>query len=243
MRRDVYSLREFYAGPLGRVARDVVAGKLAEAWGDARGLDVLGLGYATPWLDQFRPAARRVVAAMPAQQGAEVWPGGGRNVVTLAADAALPFANALFDRVLSIHALEESDDPVGLLNEARRVMAPAGRIVVAAAGRRGLWSRAEHTPFGHGRPFTRTQLEQLLREAELEPTAWSRALYTPPVALLARWPDLWEQAGALAWGPFAGLTMIEAVKRTFAPSAKAPVVHARPRPSGVLQPAPAMREP
>lgn len=243
MRRDVYTLRDFYAGPLGRRVREVVAGKLAEAWDDARGMDVLGLGYATPYLDPFRAEARRVVAAMPATQGAEVWPG-RYNAVALSDDGALPFVNALFDRVLLIHGVEESGDPLRLLNEARRVMAPSGRIVVVAAARRGLWSRAEHTPFGYGRPYTRTQLEQLLREAELEPTAWTRALFTPPVAWLAQWPEAWEQMGAVAWPPFAGLTLIEAVKRTFAPTAKAVVTRARIAPAGgVLQPRPAMREP
>ncbi len=244
MRRDVYTLRDFYASALGRTVRDVVAGKLTEAWGEARGLDVLGLGYATPWLHLFRPTARRVVAAMPAQQGAEVWPSETRNAVALAGEAALPFTNALFDRVLMVHALEESGDALAHLAEAHRVMAPSGRLVVVAAARRGMWSRAEHTPFGFGRPFTRGQLAQLLREAELEPTAWSRALFTPPVGWLARWPEFWEGTGAWAYPPFAGLTLIEAVKRTFAPTARAPaavrVKVARP---GVLQPAPALREP
>src|SRR5690606_41937945 len=41
------------------------------------------------------------------------------------------------------------------------------------------------TPFGHGRPFTRRQLEDLVRGAELEPLAWSQALYLPPWPLLA----------------------------------------------------------
>ena len=50
MRRDILTLRTFYAGPLGRAAIDMVERKLVEAWGDARGLDVLGVGYATPFL-------------------------------------------------------------------------------------------------------------------------------------------------------------------------------------------------
>ena len=51
MRQGVLELREFYATPLGRVAREMVSRKVAEAWGDARGLDLLALGYATPFLD------------------------------------------------------------------------------------------------------------------------------------------------------------------------------------------------
>lgn len=243
MRRDVLELREFYASPLGAAAREALGAKLAETWGDAAGLDVLGLGYATPWLEPLRPTARRTVAAMPAGQGVEVWPSDGRPLSALTEETSLPFMNALFDRILMIHALEEADDPGALLAEVWRVLAPNGRVVIAAASRRGVWSRAEHTPFGHGRPFTRGQLERLLREAELEPYAWSRALYVPPWPLFARWSEGWEQAGARAWPPFAGLILLEAVKRTFAVKPRAVPRRARVLlPVGVAAPQPT-REP
>lgn len=238
MRRDVYALRDFYASPLGARARALIARKLVEAWGDARDLDVLGLGFATPYLELFREKARRTVAAMPAGQGAEPWPADPRNAVALAGEASLPFVNALFDRVLVVHALEESESALALLDEARRVMAPSGRIIVATAARGGLWARAEHTPFGYGRPFTRRQLDELLREAELEPTAWVRTLYVPPSRLLSRWAEPWEQIGHAALQPFAGVILIEAVKRTFAPTARAPVTaRVRVPARGRLQPA------
>jgi SAM-dependent methyltransferase len=238
MRRDVLELRDFYAGPLGAAAREVLARKLEEAWGDARDLDVLGLGYATPWLEGVRATARRTVAAMPASQGVEVWPGEGRTLATLVEESTLPFMNALFDRVLIVHGLEESDDPVRMLQEVWRVLAPSGRVIIAAAARSGVWCRAEHTPFGHGRPFTRGQLERLVREAELEPFAWSRALYVPPMALFAGWAEGFEQTGSRLWPPFAGLILLEAVKQTFA--VKPQRVRQRLRvlaPAGVAQPA------
>src|SRR5205809_867178 len=115
MRRDVLELRRFYASDLGGAVRAMVARKLAEAWGDAHGQDVLALGYATPFVGPLRPVARRVVAAMPAQQGVELWPAGARNLAALVGEDSLPFKNALFDRILAVHAIEESPDPVGLL--------------------------------------------------------------------------------------------------------------------------------
>ncbi|WP_411286764.1 class I SAM-dependent methyltransferase [Phenylobacterium sp.] len=216
MRRDVLELRRFYASDLGRAARAMVGRKVLEAWGDAHGLDVLALGYATPFVWQLRPAARRVVAAMPAQQGVEVWPGDARNLATLTAEDALPFANALFDRILVVHGLEESPDPVAFLREVWRVLAPSGRVVVAVASRNGLWANTEKTPFGHGRPYSRGQLAELLREAELEPSGWTRALYVPPVNWMAGWAEGFEQAGSRLWPGFAGLVLMEAVKQTFA---------------------------
>ena len=235
MRRDVLELRQFYASDLGRAVRPMVERKLLEAWGDAHALDLLALGYATPFAGPFQATARRVVAAMPAQQGVEVWPAEGRNLATLTPEDSLPFPNALFDRILVVHGLEESADPVGFLREVWRVLAPSGRAIVTVASRNGLWANTESTPFGHGRPYSRSQLAELLREAELEPSGWTRALYVPPVGWMARWAEGFEQVGSRLWPGFAGLLLMEAVKQTFAVKPKGVRVAVR-RP--VLLPAP-----
>jgi len=66
---------------------------------------------------------------MPAQQGVEVWPvGGGGNLSCLVDEEALPFPNAMFDRVLVAHGLEEADDPVAFLREVWRVLAPSESV-------------------------------------------------------------------------------------------------------------------
>ena len=238
MRRDVLELRQFYASELGRAARAMVVRKVVEAWGDARGLDVLALGYATPFVGPLMGAARRVVAAMPAQQGVEVWPGGPKNLTTLVCEDGLPFPNALFDRILVVHGVEDSPDAVAFLREVWRVLAPSGRVVVAVTARNGLWANTEKTPYGHGRPYSRTQLGELLREAELEPSGWTRALYVPPLGWMAGWAEGFEQMGSRLWPGFAGLLLMEAVKQTFAVKPKglgARVRRARP----LLAPAPA----
>jgi SAM-dependent methyltransferase len=236
MRQGVTELREFYASAMGRAAREMVTRKVAETWGDASGLDVLALGYATPFLGDITGRARRTVAAMPAAQGVEAWPAGD-NLAFLADEVALPLPNALFDRILAVHALEESDSPLELLREAARVLAPSGRLIVAATARHGLWADAENSPFGHGRPFSRRQLERLVREAELEPVGWTRALYAPPLAWASRWAEGFEQAGALIWPAFAGLILMEAMKQTFAVHPRAHPARVRRRP--VFDPAPA----
>jgi hypothetical protein len=78
-----------------------------------------------------------------------------------------------------------------------------------------------------------------VREAELEPVAWSQALYMPPWAPLAGWADGFEQVGSRVWPGAAGLVLLEAVKRTFAVKARpvrAKLINPLP---GVLSPAPA----
>jgi SAM-dependent methyltransferase len=236
MRRDVTDLRNFYATPLGRAAWSMIGARVNEAWEDVRGLDVLGLGYATPFLEDFRARARRAVAAMPAAQGVEVWPTDGKVASCLASEAALPFRNAFFDRILMIHALEESENELACLIDACRVLAPAGRLIVVAANRRGGWSNAEATPFGHGRPFTRGQLERLVREAGLEPVAWSRALYAPPWPWAAPWAEGFEQAGAKLWPMWSGVILMEAVKQTFAVRPRGAGARVRAPVGGLLAP-------
>ena len=238
MRRDVLDLRQFYAGALGGAARAMVARKVAEAWGGLAGLDLLAFGYATPFLEPLAADARRAIAAMPAEQGVEAWPLGARNSSVLVDETALPFPNALFDRILAVHALEESDSPLAVLAELGRVLAPSGRLIVVATARHGLWANAESSPFGHGRPFSRRQLEALVREAELAPAGWTRALYAPPLDWAARWAEGFEQVGARLAPPLAGLILMEAQKQTLA--VRPIPVRARARvfaPSGALRPA------
>ncbi|MBA3999681.1 methyltransferase domain-containing protein [Brevundimonas sp.] len=216
MRRSVDDLKAFYGEPAGVLARRLVARRLEDAWGEAANCDVLGIGYCTPWLGAF-VGARRVVAAMPGGQGAERWPSVGRNRTLLVEDRGLPFAAGTFDRVLMMHALEEADHAQALMAEAVRVMAPAGRIILAVASRGGLWARSESTPFGHGRPFSRGQVEHLLREVQLEPLAWSQTLYVPPWKLLLGMADGFEQAGRMLFPAACGLILVEASRRTYAP--------------------------
>jgi SAM-dependent methyltransferase len=220
MRVDVLALQSFYASPLGAVARRMAGRRMVDAWGDLAGLDVLGFGYVTPWLDLWRPSARRVVACMPAAQGVERWPSAGPNAATIGDEDRLPFADALFDRIVCVHALEEAESPRPVLRELWRVLAPEGRILIVTANRRGLWARAEGTPFGHGRPYSRTQLAALLGEAMFQPVAWARALYVPPLdwQVTTGAAEAWEGTGERVWPAFGGLIMVEAVKRLYAGS-------------------------
>lgn len=222
MRVDVLALQRFYASPLGEAVRAAASRRLSALWPHADGQDVLGLGYPTPYLGGFRAGARRVVAMMPAEQGAEPWPAEGPVLTALSEEARLPFMDAVFDRVLMVHALEEATAPHGLLREVWRIMAPEGRLVVIAVNRWSLWAQSGATPFGHGRPYSRTQLATLLGDAMFEPIASSRALYAPPAAWtpFVRSADAFERVGEFLWPAQGGLVLMEAVKRLYATTAR-----------------------
>ncbi len=236
MRQGVLDLRAFYASPLGAVTRQMISRKVVEAWSSVDGLDLLVTGYATPFVGPWAAGARRAIAAMPSAQGVEPWPTGVGNRACLVDECALPLRNALFDRVLAVHALEESDNPRAMLREVWRVLAPSGRVILAVTARHGMWADADATPFGHGRPFSRRQLERLLGEADLAPVGWTRALYAPPIVWMSRWAEGFEQVGARLWPPFAGIILIEAIKTTFAVIPRGVKASAVARPA--FQPAP-----
>jgi SAM-dependent methyltransferase len=165
----------------------------------------------------------------------------GRNRTVLVEDRRLPFAAGSFDRILLVHALEEADDAQSLMLEAVRALAPAGRIILIAAARGGLWARGEATPFGHGRPFTRGQLERLVRGVGLEPTAWSQTLYVPPWGPLLPWADGFEQVGRRVAPGAAGVILLEATRQAYARVLPGGAVATVPVRTPALQPQPATR--
>ncbi len=217
MSLDVVDLRNFYAHPLGTVARRFVSRGVRARWKDTRGQRVLGIGYATPYLGLFREEAERCLAFMPAAQGVVKWPSARASLAALVEEHDLPLPDAEIGRVLLVHALEMSHDPVGMLREVWRVLGAGGRLLAVIPNRRGVWARIDTTPFGQGRPYSRSQITALLRDAWFTPTGWGEALYVPPIP--RRWflrsAGAWERAGSFLWAPFAGVHIVEATKEVY----------------------------
>lgn len=214
---DVVDLRHFYGQRLGIVARRFIGRGVRSLWRDATGKRVLGIGYASPYLGLFREEAERCIAFMPASQGAIKWPTARPALAALVDDLEMPLPDSAVDMVLLIHAVEMSHDPAALLREAWRVLAPGGRLMAVIPNRRGLWARMDTTPFGHGRPYSRSQITQLLRETWFTPAAWAEALYVPPVARgwFLRSAVAWERTGATLSAPFAGVHIVDASKQIY----------------------------
>jgi SAM-dependent methyltransferase len=214
---DVVDLRNFYSQHLGFVARRFVGRGIRSRWSDTRGMRVLGVGYPTPYLGLFREEAERCLAVMPASQGVVRWPSTRPSLAALVEEDDLPLTDSAVDRVLLVHALEMSVDPAELLREAWRVLAAGGRLLAVVPNRRGLWARMDTTPFGQGRPYSRTQITQLLRDTWFTPTGWGEALYVPPVARgwFLRSAVAWERTGATLSAPFAGVHIVEATKQVY----------------------------
>ena len=235
---DVLELRQFYASPLGRQVRRVLARRLAALPVPPKEARVLGLGFATPWLDALREHVHATFAFMPAHQGALRWPARGAAATALVDEGALPLPDACIDLALVVHALELTPKRDALMRELWRVLAPAGHVVFIVPNRSGLWARSDSVPFGHGRPFSRRQLERLLEEALFTPVRMEPVLFMPPWRnrLLRGSPATWERVGKLLWPGFSGLILAEAVKQVYARRTE----RARPLLAPALHPAPAV---
>lgn len=187
---------------------------LSSVWAEVPQERLVGMGYAIPWLERFSGGCERVLAFMPAGQGAVSWPGRGPSATALVFDEELPLVDAAVDRILMVHALEHSENPRETLMEAWRVLAPGGRLVVVVPNRRGMWARFEHTPFGTGQPYSRGQLSALLRETNFTPDRWADALHFAPSTrpFMLRFHPAFERFGRRCWPIFSGVVIVEAQK-------------------------------
>lgn len=217
MWNDAVDFREFYETPTGEMTRHMIRRRIRYLWPDLHGLELLGFGYAVPYLKQFHEAAR-VLAFMPLTQGVVHWPSESLNRVALVDETELPLPNYSMDRVLLIHCLENSDYLRDMLNEVWRVLKGEGRLLIVVPNRRGLWARLERTPFGFGHPYSQMQISRLLREHSFTPLRTTQALFAPPTRsrTLLRTAPAWERIGRRISPHFAGVHLVEASKQVYA---------------------------
>jgi hypothetical protein len=215
---DVVNLRQFYASPFGEAVRDLIAASLKQVWPDARGDALLGIGYATPYLEAYLPQASPVMVCMPAAQGAAYWPPARPNLVFLAHESELPLPENSVNRVLLMHSVENSEQMSWMMREIWRVLTPGGRMLAIVPNRLGVWSRSSRSPFGYGRPFNVLQLRDMIGQHQFTLTRSTSALFIPPTRLRFMWrvATKIERIGKLICPFVGGVLMIEAEKQLYA---------------------------
>lgn len=207
--------QSFYEEPIGQVARRMICRRVRLAWPDLRGQRLLGFGYALPYLRSFAGEAERVAALVPAQHELAAV---DLRFVAQGEEDAWPFVDSLFDRILVVHGLEGAESARLFLRQIWRVLAPEGRLLCVVPNRASLWAQIERSPFAHGRPFSRAQLDKLMRDSMFVPERWDSALYFPPVysRRLVRSGAAWERMGRMLWPRLAGVHIVEATKSLYA---------------------------
>lgn len=214
----IYDLKNFYASRAGRLVRRILSGHIRMFWPDIKGLRIVGMGYPVPYFPVMDDEAERVVALMPAQGGVHPWPEGQPNRVCLYDDGAIPLETESVDRIIVIHGFEMSEHPDEFLAEIWRVLKSNGRLLLVVPNRMGFWARADWTPFGAGRPFSMSQINNHLQHNLFVRERIERALYMPPFRSfwLLRFAYTLESFGKFVFPGLAGLHIVEASKQIYA---------------------------
>jgi ubiquinone/menaquinone biosynthesis C-methylase UbiE len=147
------------------------------------------------WRDEFSPALEvgvgtgRFAQALKVEFGIDPAAGAlrlaqGRGIkVKQARGEALPFPNAAFGGVLMIATLCFAGNPIGLLQEAARVLRPEGRLLIADIPRDSLWGKLYQRQKLEGHSFYRDaqfyamdELENNVRKANLSVVGFASTL-------------------------------------------------------------------
>ncbi len=229
---DVIDLKEFYATALGEIACHSIRQSIRTIWPVAKGDVVLGIGFTHPYLLHGMEHAERVISCMPAPQGVIHWPNDRPNLTFLADEGELPLADNSINRVLVIHALENSEQVRRMMQEIWRVLTPTGRVLVVVPNRRGIWARSAISPFANGRPYTFQQLRDLLFDNSLTPLQTRSALFFMPTRwqFLLRSAKYLDRIGRFFYRYFGGVIVMEAEKQIYAPTKPLRVHHYAGRP-------------
>lgn len=222
MHLDVQDLRNFYyRSALGRAAQKILREEMLGFWPEAKGQTVAGYGFAVPFLRPYLNDAKRVIGLMPAPQGVIGWPSGHPNVSVLCEETLWPLETGHVDKLLVVHGLETSEQPSALLEECWRVLGPGGSALFVVPNRAGFWSRSDRTPFGFGRPYSQTQLENQLKSHHFLPERHATTLFQPPSEkrFWRKTAGMWERfGGKLSLIVAGGVLIVLASKRVHAPS-------------------------
>ncbi len=234
MHYDVINLRKFYASSLGQWVLKTLCVQLALLWPPSnrdKARRIIAIGYGIPYLETLWGKAD-IAALMPAQMGVHRWHYMATahkqtmrgNKSALVDDTELPLANNAIDQILLIHCLEHSRDVAAVIQEAWRVLAPGGRLMIVLPNRLGWWARSEKSPWCVGQTLSQRQLRTQLQKAYFVQLRWSASLFLPPllsqsiVRLLPRFFSSIESLGRFLFKRFCGVIIVEARKQIYAPT-------------------------
>lgn len=214
---DVIDLRDFYTTNLGKLVKTQVQAVIDTVWNSKPQGPVVAFGYGVPYMTQYLDDDN-VFSFMPSYQGVLAWPAAGLPRSVLVEEDNFPLPDRSVQNILMVHSLENCHNPKRVLAEMNRILTHDGRLLVVVPNRRSPWARADQTPFGHGHPYTMTQLSLLLRNHGFTPTNMVRGLYTLPShsRLVQATGSLLEKLGPCCLQKFSGIVCIEAMKEVYA---------------------------
>jgi SAM-dependent methyltransferase len=222
MRFAVKDFAKFYQSELGKISADLILQYIEQTWQFNAQDECLGYGFSAPIfnriansLNKIKP--KRIVNYRPHFEFDNQDLALAENDWVIGEENRTPFKDGQFEKILCLSGLEESENPHKTMRELWRILAPEGSLILIVPNRRGVWARFDNSPFGHGRPFSRTQLQQLSNECLFEVQTMQRILFIPPFdnELVGKIAAHFEKLGKNLWPSFGGLLFFELKKRVF----------------------------
>ena len=211
---DVGKMDAFYNSASGQMVSRLLSRELGKVWAPSNKTSNLVVGF------PFNLSLSDVICPvlMPTEIGGMPWEY-ERSVYSALIDSkSWPLESDSIDCILITHALEFIPHQQSFLMETKRVLKSAGKLILMVPHRGGLWSRAETTPFGHGTPFSKSQIYNLLKNSGLRLEKCTRSLFLPPFAdkLPEALSDKIEIIGQNLLQLLGGVLIVEATKMVYA---------------------------
>ena len=129
----------------------------------------------------------------------------------------LPVQDLYFDRIIIAHTLEYSLNVEKFLYEIWRILNGEGKVLFIIPNRIGFWAREENNPFGHGQPYSKTQILNLLKDNNFEIKSIKYALFAPPTynKFILKYFDTIEKFFINWLFAFGGVVIVEAKKQIY----------------------------
>lgn len=170
---DISDLIRFYNSSLGQTVKTELARFISTPNRDPH----LFIGFPFPLLKQD---SKDNIYLMDRTIGATTYPSSRGNKVVLADLEQIPFEDQSIHQITIIHALEYTSAPAKFMRDLWRILAPEGTLRIIAPNRRSIWSHLDISPFGHGNPYSMSQLSTLAKESQFDIIKKDRGLFTPP---------------------------------------------------------------
>lgn len=173
---DITEIIKFYQSRTGQIVKDELA-PLVQQKNTYNGTPHLFIGAPFALIQNEAPEN---IYLMDRNIGATIFPSQNKNKVALIDLEQIPLDDQSISQITIVHCLEYASSPLKFMRELWRILAPEGTLRIISPNRRSIWSHLDMSPFGHGNPYSMSQLSTLAKESQFDIIKKERGLFTPP---------------------------------------------------------------
>ena len=173
---DISEILRFYQSRTGQIITDELTPFISQK-NTHNSAPHLFIGAPFPFIQN---RASENIYFMDRHIGATIFPSKNHNKVALIDLEQIPLDDQSISQITIVHCLEFASSPLKFMRELWRILAPEGVIRIITPNRRSIWSQLDMSPFGHGNPYSMSQLSTLAKESQFDIIKKDRGLFTPP---------------------------------------------------------------